>query len=92
MSSRRADGSYRTYCDSVMCSSVIKQLTLVLLYLTCSCYSLVVPSGRAVDQLAYNNQFAVHIPNATEVLVELIAEKHGFRSLGQVNTCSRLVM
>lgn len=86
MSSRHT--SLRTCCSSsvsVMCLSVmVKQLTLILLYLTCTCYSLVVPGGRPND-LAYNNQFAVNIPNATEVLVQLIAEKHGFRSLGQVN-------
>ena len=63
-----------------MCSSVMKQLTLVLL-----CY--LHYSAALVDSqngLTFHNQFAVHIPNATEVLVQLIAEKHGFRSLGQV--------
>lgn len=79
MSSGLGHGSQRT-CDTVM--SVMKQfILLAFVYFSHCCASIVESSN---NQLVYNNQFAVNIPNATEVLVQLIAEKHGFRSLGQV--------
>lgn len=80
-------GSQRT-CDTVM--SVMRQLTLLaIVCFSSSCAAIV--DGFSKD-LVYNNQFAVNIPNATEVLVQLIAEKHGFRSLGQVRETTLAIL
>lgn len=59
---------------------VIKQSVLLLLLSLSFCLAVIED-----DERVYHNQFAVGIPNATEPLVQLIAEKHGFRSLGQVS-------
>lgn len=72
-------------CDIVMCSTVMKPtFTVTIFCLFASALSVI-----NENELTYNNQFAVHIPNATEVLVQLIADKHGFRSLGQVTAISK---
>lgn len=65
-----------------MCSSVMKPVFTVTFF----CLFVSALSAINDKKLTYNNQFAVHIPNATEILVQLIADKHGFRSLGQIGT------
>ena len=75
--------SYQRTCDtSVM--SVIKQMTFLVIVYFSYCISASSIVENPSNDLVYNNQFAVNIPNASEVLVQFIAEKHGFRSLGQV--------
>lgn len=71
---------YQRTCDTVM--SVVKQIKLLIIVYFFSYCCAALTEGP--NDLVYHNQFAVNIPNATEVLVQLIAEKHGFRSLGQV--------
>ena len=71
-----------------MCSSVMKPVFTVTFF----CLFVSALSAINDKKLTYNNQFAVHIPNATEILVQLIADKHGFRSLGQVITISETVL
>jgi len=66
-----------------MCASVMKK-TFIVIFCCLSFSSALLVENE--NTLTYNNQFAVHIPNATEVLVRLIADKHGFRSLGQIGT------
>ena len=76
--------SYKRTCDTSVMSVIKQMIFLVIVYFSyCSASSIVEDSS---NDLVYNNQFAVNIPNASEVLVQLIAEKHGFRSLGQVIT------
>lgn len=73
--------SYQRTCDTTVMSVIKKTILLVIVYFSYCCASSIVEES---NDLMYNNQFAVNIPNASEVLVQLIAEKHGFRSLGQV--------
>lgn len=76
--------SCKRTCDTTVMSVIEQMILLVIVYFSyCSASSIVEDSS---NDLVYNNQFAVNIPNASEVLVQLIAEKHGFRSLGQVIT------
>lgn len=76
--------SCKRTCDTTVMSVIEQMILLVIVYFSyCSASSIVENSS---NDLVYNNQFAVNIPNASEVLVQLIAEKHGFRSLGQVIT------
>lgn len=55
--------------------------TFITIILCLFCSALTIVNG---DQLIYNNEFAVHIPHIGEDLVQQIAEKYGFKSLGQV--------
>ncbi|KZS13967.1 furin-like protease 2 [Daphnia magna] len=75
--------SYQRTCDTTVMSVIKKTILLVIVYFSYCCASSIVEES---NDLMYNNQFAVNIPNASEVLVQLIAEKHGFRSLGQVGS------
>lgn len=77
--------SYQRTCDTSVMSVIKQMIFLVIVYFSyCISASSIVENSS--NDLVYNNQFAVNIPNASEVLVQLIAEKHGFRSLGQVTT------
>ena len=67
---------YQRTCDTTVMSVIL----LAIVYFSYCCAKIV----DGTNNFVYNNQFAVNIPNASEVLVQLIAEKHGFRSLGQV--------
>ena len=71
-------------CDTVM--SVMRQIALLAVVFLSNCCATILDG--ASNDLVYNNHFAVNIPNASETLVQLIAEKHGFRSLGQVFSSS----
>lgn len=63
-------------------ATVTKLCVPLLLVLLCKCQAAVIDD----TELVFHNQFAVHIPNATEPLVQFVAEKHGFRSLGQIGS------
>lgn len=67
---------------SVMSTLSIRQNVLFLILLL-SFTSLTSGKQEAFPKV-YHNQFAVHIPNASTSLAEQLAQKHGFRSLGQV--------